>query len=546
MQKLKSSLYSLNTHRVWSSLFSFFLFLGVGFYIINNGYLHEDAYILFTYAENLASGEGITYNTGGVRAEGATDFLWMLLISILNILGIDSGLSSILLNSVGAFLLTYLLLGQVSKDNDSLFTYFFYLSVPFIVIISPLSSASFSGFSTLFYSSFFLLQFYILIEKGDKYTYFVPWVGVTLGLIRPDGVILGAGLSLVGFITVRSKRSYLVHCFGAAVVGSLYFTFRYLYFGLPFPLPFYVKSTRFMEFESLRYNLGWLIRSLFLFMFYLFYITYNKKKPYAYVLSGIVMIIFLIFLSNIEQSQNISFRFQAPVLVVAIYSFVSFLYLTFEREKIFFKTVASTSAVALYFLWSVSGVSGSVIENIQSSVNEKRHYVNIVARCLDESVNGQPRMALTEAGRMHYWTRWNTLDMVGLNSPNIAVNGVHLEDLKEQNPDLLFIHTAGTFDEPNVSSGDVPIISVRSESLPSFSVDEIDRSRTYIRRAPMAAYKYLRESGNKYEILMVNNSGSYNHLYAVKKGGMVDGALTKCLREAKVNGAFFPHNSRSR
>jgi len=42
------------------------------------GHPHEDAYILFRYAENLAAGHGIVFNVGGPRAEGATDFLHLL------------------------------------------------------------------------------------------------------------------------------------------------------------------------------------------------------------------------------------------------------------------------------------------------------------------------------------------------------------------------------------------------------------------------------------------------------------------------------------
>ena len=40
----------------------------------------EDALILFRYAEHLSQGQGIVWNSC-VRAEGATDFLWMIVIA---------------------------------------------------------------------------------------------------------------------------------------------------------------------------------------------------------------------------------------------------------------------------------------------------------------------------------------------------------------------------------------------------------------------------------------------------------------------------------
>ena len=58
------------------------LFVGTCFalvasYLLRQGHPHEDAFILFVYAENMAAGNGIVYFAGGGPAEGATDFLWM-------------------------------------------------------------------------------------------------------------------------------------------------------------------------------------------------------------------------------------------------------------------------------------------------------------------------------------------------------------------------------------------------------------------------------------------------------------------------------------
>ena len=43
------------------------------------------------------------------------------------------------------------------------------------------------------------------------------------------------------------------------IIGLIYFVSRYVYFGEPFPLPFYVK-TQWIIFE----NLGWLKQIIFL------------------------------------------------------------------------------------------------------------------------------------------------------------------------------------------------------------------------------------------------------------------------------------------
>ena len=59
------------------------LFLIFNFILISNGHFHEDAYILFIYVENFVNGNGITYYSDGPHIEGATDFLWLMLLIFL-------------------------------------------------------------------------------------------------------------------------------------------------------------------------------------------------------------------------------------------------------------------------------------------------------------------------------------------------------------------------------------------------------------------------------------------------------------------------------
>ena len=42
----------------------------------------EDAHIMFRYAENFASGQGLVWNAGLPPVEGATEFLWTLLLAL--------------------------------------------------------------------------------------------------------------------------------------------------------------------------------------------------------------------------------------------------------------------------------------------------------------------------------------------------------------------------------------------------------------------------------------------------------------------------------
>ena len=48
----------------------------------------DDANIFFSYAENLASGNGITYAHNSDRVEGFTSMLWMLICALVFRLGL--------------------------------------------------------------------------------------------------------------------------------------------------------------------------------------------------------------------------------------------------------------------------------------------------------------------------------------------------------------------------------------------------------------------------------------------------------------------------
>src|ERR1051326_3046250 len=55
----------------------------------------EDAFILFKYAENVAHGDGAVYYVGGPRTEGATDFLWLVLLAATVAARVDVALAAV-------------------------------------------------------------------------------------------------------------------------------------------------------------------------------------------------------------------------------------------------------------------------------------------------------------------------------------------------------------------------------------------------------------------------------------------------------------------
>lgn len=73
------------------------LFLISSLYLVHPA---EDAVILFEYAKTLADTGVISYGGANTPIEGATDFLWMSIISLLSFLGLSENTSALLLSSI--------------------------------------------------------------------------------------------------------------------------------------------------------------------------------------------------------------------------------------------------------------------------------------------------------------------------------------------------------------------------------------------------------------------------------------------------------------
>ncbi len=99
------------------SVLAMLVYLGAGIIFLERGHPHEDAFILFRYAENLAEGHGIVFNPGGPRTEGATDFLWLLMLAGLVKLGIDVAVGAVILNAVGAGLAVWILCRRILRSQ---------------------------------------------------------------------------------------------------------------------------------------------------------------------------------------------------------------------------------------------------------------------------------------------------------------------------------------------------------------------------------------------------------------------------------------------
>ena len=111
-------------HKLELFLFTIFSYL-LAFYLEENFIPAEDASMLFRYSENLIDTGVISYNTNGDPTEGATDFLWMILLSVFYFFGINTYFAAILVNLFSLYIILNIIRNHYSLSSIETYGLFF-------------------------------------------------------------------------------------------------------------------------------------------------------------------------------------------------------------------------------------------------------------------------------------------------------------------------------------------------------------------------------------------------------------------------------------
>ncbi len=223
----------------------------------------DDAFISFRYASNLINGDGLTFNPGGERVEGYTNFLWTILVAGGLAVGFEPVLMAQILCS-GLAIATLLLVQRLAEDW---WPERWWNTLPAVLLaINPsfmLYTARGSGMETALVTLLSTAALWALWRAEDGRS------GVGAGLLcalammtRPDAALLPmAGVLVLAiqrydWATLRGGPSPLpermVRAFPvrtlAGVIGGVvllygpYFLWRYTYYGYLLPNTFYAKT----------------------------------------------------------------------------------------------------------------------------------------------------------------------------------------------------------------------------------------------------------------------------------------------------------------
>ncbi len=276
-------------------------------------YSIDDAFITFKYAENFADGYGLVFNIGDKPVEGYSNFLWLLLLSILYKIGLPTCLSAKLIGLSSFFIAAGILFYHHERDDTTPA----WLAAP-LLLFCPVTA--FWGLSGL------ELGLHTMLVVGSAVALFrrSRWLYALLPLVvlsRPEGIAIGVGLIVIGaladFVNGRFDKTYFLTGLAvlAITVGAL-IIFRLQIFGYPLPNTYYAKIHH--KWQLGFYELGRMLRlfaPLTIAFLWAIYRVVSRKAAEKELAVYVVMFVMQGLISaRVDPVMNFLFRYMIPVM----------------------------------------------------------------------------------------------------------------------------------------------------------------------------------------------------------------------------------------
>jgi hypothetical protein len=417
----------------------------------------DDAYITLRYSRNVAEGVGPTFNATGPRAEGYTTFLWMMILSIPHVAGVDAVVVAKSLG-VAATLATLFVSARwawteawadrpiapaASPDPR------FWAAATAVACLCAVPATAVHAVSGMETALFALLLTGLLagaadlVRGGPRSPLRLAVLALLLGLTRPEGNLAALVLlATTAALVPRAQRRQLARDALLAWILplALYEIWRRAYYGLAFPLPFYVKLAspgRFPGWPEVR---SWLSGPPLHFALLLLALVVRPPRSLwpALATLGAMGAFFVLP----QHQMGYDHRYLAPldpaVSVLAGVGLARALAIMASRARSV-RLAAAAAAVVLS--------TGFEVEGAQAILRGEERYGDGLARAHEAlgrelsalGLHGA-RLAISDAGAVPYFSRWWTSDLVGLNEARVATTGRHDPDwLLDDRPDVVVL-----------------------------------------------------------------------------------------------------------
>jgi hypothetical protein len=458
----------------------------------------EDAAILMRYSVHLAQGHGVVWNINDKPVDGATDFLYMVVLALLVKAGLAVEIAARLVGIV-SYLLTIVIVYVAVIKLHVASRWLALLSATYLAIGPALAYIT-AGFGTTFFALFACITWYLaykLVEKGNSSITALLFAvsALLLGLIRPEGVLLAIFmlLAILYMRGVKNSRKIITYFFITFLfLGGAYFLWRWNYFGYPLPNPYYKKGGGLLYFSSLlgSFKTVLLFCGPFTLAFVLGIWSSKTFKPTIFLL--IPTFGFTLIWILLSSEMNYLGRFQYTVLPLVLMSWTSLIRDFPQDLKL--PQLKLLDRRSLLALLTVVGCICLVILYYPHTIDEQGKYFRDgnydVALMLRGYGDKHYTMATSEAGLLPLYSNWRDIDTWGLNDQWIAHHGQITEAyLASVEPEIIVFHAPFS---PVVPVRDAPIVNSNFKNwFPMLMVlKNYAESRSYILAAAFGTSPY--------------------------------------------------------
>ncbi|MGB7875079.1 MAG: hypothetical protein WBL25_11905 [Anaerolineales bacterium] len=394
----------------------------------------DDAYITFRYSKNLARGFGPTFNPGLPPVEGYTTFLWMLLMTAPHFIGVNVATFSKMAGTLltcGTFALISMLTFTLTREFSLKARLFFGSFGAFLLASLPITAThAVSGMETASFTFLIGLMVYMVsvgLLDRSRLLLWSPLVGLGIGLTRPEGNLIALLVLACGwfFSDPAPRKRLLWSSLGLYVLpGTAYFLWRYLYYDLFLPLPFYVKVLRGTHLFSGAGQVGaYLLYLLPGISLLLLVGLLRTRKAYFAVLAPVAFL--LVFYLFPAHSMGFNWRFIYPATpFLSILAAIGGITI-FESLR---GVIRSTKAWEPVLLAGLFLIGLGNLGDLEIEIRNQNLYAQGISSykafgTVLSEYNSQHEMTLAigDAGTAPYYSDWQVTDLFGLNHREIAL-----------------------------------------------------------------------------------------------------------------------------
>lgn len=398
-------------------------------------FFSDDALISLRYLERFLQGYGLTW-TDGIRVEGYSNLLWILLLSGFGVFNVDliaaariSGIAGMAVVMLSA-LLFYTKAGTLKQVWLPLLT-----GLLFFCLAAPTAVWAIGGLEQPLIAALLAIAIPLciaVVESRDLDIKKTLLASFTLGLMcltRPDGPIFTVAVVAAMMITavVLAMREQLLRRLFALLVFPAAFyigqtAFRIYYYGelvpntalvkLVFSLPHFIVGMQYV---------GKGLLSLSPFSFFaiaaLFFLLRRPQSRARAILLLCMTVLWLVYVAVIGGDIFPAWRHLIPVVVIFTFAIIDGTFLLgkfFEKKKIFHPAAIAAGLVVLFasYLW----LQFNHPKNKKAVYERWEWDGQVIGLLLKKAFSTQqPLIAVTAAGCLPYWSELPALDMLGLN-----------------------------------------------------------------------------------------------------------------------------------